>query len=155
MSAFDADKAFDEAVVTSGGGWMKSVGRHLVEIVEVKRYQDEEDGSDRVTVQYKVLTPDPNSEGCEAGDVYAMFLNLTEIKWKKRKGILDCKAFIAAVAGSDEPTAVSMGDLKAVAGEDQPFTGKRVWCEARASKKGFISVYWRHFVESSEEEGGE
>lgn len=151
MSGFDADKAFDEAVVTSGGGWIKSVGRHLVEVEGVERYQDEEDGSDRVTVQYKVVTPDPNSEGCEVGDVYAMFLNLTEVKWKKRKGIIDCKAFIAAVAGSDDPTAVSMEDLKTVAGEDQPFTGKRVWCEARASKKGFISVYWRPYLEQKGE----
>lgn len=124
-----------------------------MEIQGVERYQDEEDGSDKVTVQYKVLVPDPASEGCEVGDVYAMFLNLTEIKWKKRKGILDCKAFIAAVAGSDDPSAVSMEDLKAVASEEQPFTGKQVWCEARASKKGFISVFWRHYVEKVEEEG--
>ncbi len=135
MGMFDG---IEKASKSEGGAWLLP-GQHLFEISALKQPEHLRNGNCFIA-ELKVV--ESTAEAYEVGQSVSWIRNVTK---HKEMALGDIKAFLAAVAGIGEDEIDSAGANAAV-GDDQPFAGKQVKCEAfnKPTKAGgeFTHTLW-------------
>lgn len=144
--SFNPDEAFDNTAVTEGVSWLRYPGKHLVSLKKAETWEDEKTGARKMSITFAIEKS--GNDAVQVGEQYKQSWNFSKVMFDELKDAQRAKGFICALARQGTPTDVKMTDVKAVCGEDQPFTDRLVWCEAvKSSKSDFVDLRFRHYIE--------